>query len=110
MIAIQKGERPRKPENPESFGFSDTLWWLIQMCWDDSPSARPTAKELFRYFQDASNTWVPPLEYPIPDGREGGTGLDHTSGYDWSIVADPQRSSFFVLAVTVLCVLLLPLT
>ena len=86
------------------------LWRLIQMCWSESPSARPTAQELLHYLQGASSTWVPPLEYPIPDGRDEGIELDPTSSHEWSIVTDAQRSGFFVLAVTVLCVLLLPLT
>ena len=50
------------------------------MCWSKSPSDRPTAQQLLRCLEDASHTWVPPLEYPIPDGRGGGGGVNFTFG------------------------------
>lgn len=98
VIVVQKGGRPRRPDNAESLGFSDTLWRLTQMCWSESPSARPAAQRLLRCLQDASHTWVPPLEYPIRNSFDEGAGLDFTS---------LLRAS--VLVVSVLSVLLLPL-
>ena len=105
MVAVQKGERPRKPENAESLGFSVALWWLVRMCWSESPSARPTAQELLRCLQDASPTWVPPPEYPIHDG---GVGFDATFDDERGPVAGVLTGNLFVLMVGVLCILLLP--
>jgi len=106
VVAVQKGERPRKPENAESLGFSDTLWRMVRMCWSESSSARPTAKELLRHLQDASHTWVPPLEYPIPDDHDEGAGLGLRSDDEQSIATGALTSSLFVLVVSMLCTLL----
>ena len=79
------------------------------MCWSESSSARPTAKELLHHLQCASHTWVPPLEYPIPDGRDDEAGLDLGSDDEQSTATGAQISYFFVLVVSVLCALLLPI-
>jgi len=112
VIAIQKGERPRKPNDSGSLGLSDTLWQLTRMCWNEQASVRPAAQELLRCLQDASRTWIPPstLQYPIPDGDGGGTGPDLTSGDERNRVVGAVASGFFVLVVGMLYFLLLPLT
>ena len=63
-FAILRGERPEKPFDAESLGFSSALWGLVESCWNGSSSARPTARQLLDYFSSASLTWVPPLVYP----------------------------------------------
>lgn len=110
VIAVQKGKRPSKPDNAESLGFSNTLWWWTRLCWSESPSARPTARQLFCYLQGASRTWVPPLEYPIPDVLSGGAGADLTFGDEQSVMTSALKSRLFALMIGMLCVLLLPLT
>jgi len=62
--AILRGERPEKPLDAESLGFSYTLWELVQLCWGESISARPTARQLLDYLTPASLDWVPPTVYP----------------------------------------------
>ena len=99
--------RPRKPEDAESLGFSDSLWRLTQTCWNEFPSTRPTAQQLLHCLQDISPTWVPPVEYPIPDHLGVGT-LDFTPGDD-RMASDVLTNNLFVLVVSMLCVLLLPL-
>ena len=101
VVAVQKGERPRKPENAESLGFSDKLWWLVRMCWSESHLARPTARELLLYLRDPSHTWVPPLEYPIPDGHDVGAGMD--SDDVWNMATGVLAGCLFVLGVGMLC-------
>jgi len=99
-----------KPDNPETLGFSDTLWGLMEMCWSESPSSRPTAQELLRYLQDASHAWAPwsTLQYPVPDDHDWGTGLGFTSSDERNRVLGAVASGLCVLIVSVLCVLLLP--
>ena len=63
--AILKGERPEKPLDAESLGFSHTLWELVQSCWSESSSARPTARQLLDCLTPASLSWVPPTVYPV---------------------------------------------
>ncbi|KAF9651759.1 kinase-like protein [Thelephora ganbajun] len=64
VFAVLRGERPGKPLDAESLGFSDTLWELVQSYWSESSSARPTPQRLLDYLSDPSLTWVPPLVYP----------------------------------------------
>ena len=59
-----RGERPRKPLDAESLGFSETLWDLVRLCWSETSSTRPTAQCLLDYFSSASLSWTPPLVYP----------------------------------------------
>lgn len=112
VIAIREGERPKKPENAEALGFSDTLWQMVRMCWNESPSARPAARELLHYLENDSNAWVPPPEYPISSGLDGGAWSDSTSGDERraAVGSLTTRSSLFVLMMVMLCVSLLPLT
>jgi len=63
--AVLRGERPEKPLDAESLGISDTLWELMQLCWSESTSTRPTAQRLLDYFSSDSLTWVPPSMYPV---------------------------------------------
>ena len=66
--AILRGERPGKPLDAESLGFSHELWGLVQLCWDESTSSRPTAQQLLDYLYPASLIpWVPPSTYPAID-------------------------------------------
>ena len=109
VITVQKGERPRKPDNAASLGLSDTLWRLIEMCWSEPPSTRPTAQELLHHIRNVSHVWVPPPEYPISDDLEGGVGTDITTGDERSRVTSALAGSLFT-GLAVLCVLLLQFT
>ena len=59
-----RGERPEKPLDAESLGLSNTLWWLVQSCWSESSSDRPTARQLFTYLSLVALSWIPPPVYP----------------------------------------------
>ena len=107
MIAVQKGERPNKPVDAGLLGFSDRLWGLVSRCWGKSPSTRPTARELLRYLQDISPTWVPPFEYPIPDDPDGEASPDFISRSEWIMGTDVLKSVFFALLVAMLCAFML---
>jgi len=65
--AVLRGERPERPLDAESLGFSHELWGLVQLCWSESSSTRPTAQRLFNHLSSASHSWVPPLVYPVID-------------------------------------------
>ena len=60
MYTVASGGRLEKPPAAESLGFSDELWELLQLCWSESTSARPTAERLLHYLSRPSPTWVPP--------------------------------------------------
>lgn len=40
MLAMAEGERPPRPTHPT---FTDSLWKLMQRCWDPDPHSRPEA-------------------------------------------------------------------
>ena len=61
---VLRGERPEKPPDAGSLGFSDTLWGLVQSCWGEKSSTRPTARELLDHLSIISPTWRPPTVYP----------------------------------------------
>ena len=54
--AVLEGERPEKPREAESLGFSCQLWELVQSCWSESGQARPTAQQLFDHLSSASHS------------------------------------------------------
>ena len=64
VSAIIRGKRPEKPLDAESLGLSGALWGLLQSCWSESSSTRPTAQRLLDYLSPASITWVSPPVYP----------------------------------------------
>jgi len=76
VFAILRGERPGQPPNPSSLGLTDTLWGLLQLCWSETTSARPTALQLLDYLRPASLTWVPPEFYPTAGGVGGTPSSD----------------------------------
>ena len=79
-VAVLRGERPERPPNSESLGLSDVLWRLLQSCWSESRSTRPTAQQLFDYLTLAALAWVPPSVYPIiPINAPNATGVDSYS-------------------------------
>ena len=69
VFAIMRGDRPRKPLDAESLGFSEELWELVRLCWSETSSTRPTAQCLLDYLSPAYPSWAPPLVYPakVPD-------------------------------------------
>ena len=64
VAAILKGQRPDKPIDAESLGLSCDLWGLVQLCWAESISTRPTAQRLFVHLSQGSLGWAPPQVYP----------------------------------------------
>ena len=85
VVAILRGERPEKPLDAQSLGLSCALWGLVQLCWSETDSARPTARQLLDCLSPASTTWVPPEVYPA-------VGIDAPSVTD-SYSPGPSRTS-----------------
>jgi len=82
--AVLRGERPEKPSGAESLGLSPELWGLVQLCWSESSSARPTVQQLFECISPASLAWVPSPEYPVNEvDAFANTGSD-SSGFSFS--------------------------
>ena len=78
--AVLRGERPEKPVGAESLGFSPELWELLQLCWSEMSSGRPTARRLFDQLSPASLTWIPPSVYPAIEVSGFNTADPDSSG------------------------------
>ncbi|KAG5351163.1 hypothetical protein C0989_007708 [Termitomyces sp. Mn162] len=48
LIKVSRGERPEKPLDPfcKDRGLTDFIWELIQECWEQIPSKRPSAAQI----------------------------------------------------------------
>jgi len=44
ILKILRGERPKRPEGHEGQLFTDSLWGVMERCWDAQPNNRPSAK------------------------------------------------------------------
>jgi len=50
------GERPMRPQGPESVWFTDDLWGMLERCWSPQPRSRPTAEVILEHLKRASMT------------------------------------------------------
>ena len=73
-------------------------------CWNESPSARPTAQDLLRCLHDISTAWEPSLEYTIPDDLYEWIAPEFISRSEQVMAADALKSSFFSLLIAVFCI------
>ena len=48
ILAIQNGERPLRPsdEQSQARGLTNEVWHIIEACWVQEPSKRPTASQI----------------------------------------------------------------
>ena len=50
MMKVMKGKRPSRPaKNSAPFvewGLTDSMWRLMQQCWDRNPKSRPTISRI----------------------------------------------------------------
>ncbi|KAG6917754.1 hypothetical protein DXG01_001292 [Tephrocybe rancida] len=66
MVKVQSGEHPSRPD-PSSlawshWGLTEAIWSLMQSCWNQDPSRRPTIHEVISYFQSTIHVDGRPLE------------------------------------------------
>ena len=69
LCNIMRGVRPSKPANAKAIGISETLWGVIQKCWDDDRTRRPRIREVVANISDAAANWhtdMPP-SYAQPE-------------------------------------------
>ena len=59
---IQNGKRPRRPANTTSPGITDSIWMLLEQCWDWEPDSRPDSAHVLNIIREAcrsGNTKAP---------------------------------------------------
>jgi len=53
---VRSGERPDRPAGSANLGLSDTLWEVVQKCWNGSPELRPGMVDVLEYTGKARPT------------------------------------------------------
>lgn len=95
---ISSGVRPAKPENAEAIGISESLWELIQKCWDRRKTRRPQIQEVVEGVANAAANWdvftPPSVMGPEEDTIEKESDeLEHSELSSFSIVPLVHRPS-----------------
>jgi hypothetical protein len=76
---VTLGARPELPANAKDIGISDSLWELMQKCWDGKITQRPRIKEVVKGVGEAAvryNKDMPPSPF-----KPGDTPDDEESDY-----------------------------
>lgn len=55
--AIVVGARPEKPKGAAQLGFTKDLWRILERCWMENRSARPSVEDILPYLNDATSQW-----------------------------------------------------
>ena len=90
---VSSGFRPEKPADAEAIGISDSLWKLIQKCWQGERARRPQVQEVVVGVGDAAASWsteMPPsvMEYREESVEQDSDELEHGAFY-----CSPLRNS-----------------
>jgi hypothetical protein len=61
MDVVKNAKRPPKPQADIDHGLDNTLWSVIEDCWSQKPSNRPTAETVSSRLRDANGCSVNPV-------------------------------------------------
>jgi len=63
ILGVMKGERPRRPEKSPGSGraMSDSLWSIVQRCWAQIPSERPSIASVVQALEQGDANDLDPL-------------------------------------------------
>jgi len=67
VYMVLGGERPKRPEGDEGKLFTDGIWEVLQSCWKNQPSERPSAKAILWCLEGNSLLSRPPDGCPDTD-------------------------------------------
>jgi len=57
LFAVKQGRRPSRPTHKLSCirGLNDEMWHIIEACWNQDPSERPSTTEVIKYLRELPN-------------------------------------------------------
>ena len=56
---VFEGKRPERPRGAEGAWFTDDVWRILERCWIQKPSSRPSIKDVLQCMEKASRCWIP---------------------------------------------------
>ena len=60
VLMVVGGKRPERPQGDAGELFTDEIWNMLELCWKQRPSDRPTAKHVLMALRgDLSVSWPP---------------------------------------------------
>ena len=68
MNAIMEEVRPEKPERAACLGFTQNLWRMLEQCWLEDRSARPSVEDILPCLNDAALHWDVRTTTPADEG------------------------------------------
>jgi len=57
VSSILEGVRPKKPGEAKKLGFNDELWKMVELCWLEDRSGRPSVGDVLSCLNDAVAFW-----------------------------------------------------
>jgi hypothetical protein len=57
---VTNGVRPERPTHAEVLGLTDTVWGLMEACWNQQWNERPAVSIVLSRLNEASRYWNPP--------------------------------------------------
>lgn len=58
ILQIMRGRRPKRPEDARELGLSDSVWEMVERCWEKVPDQRPNMSEITSFFREAASDFV----------------------------------------------------
>ena len=55
---VLEGKRPPRPNGSESLGITDEVWDLLELCWAEDASSRPTVDYVVGCLDRAAKLWT----------------------------------------------------
>ena len=92
------GERPGRPQGPESVWFTNDLWEVLEQCWSPRPEVRPTVETVLEHLEPGSMAWrpLPPSE---DDDFQAGSDDESVS----TVIYYPRMFPYSVLNFVLTC-------
>ena len=60
LLEVISGKRPARPLDREVFGLEDSVWDVVQECWNSDPQTRPGIKGVRTFLEPLYRKWIPP--------------------------------------------------
>ena len=102
---VSFGARPEKPANAQDIGISDSLWELIQKCWDGQIAERPKIQEVVKGVGNAAAAWYTDMPPSCTDQskdfvEDGGSDEANHGGFPLFSMSSHLYSNLLLVGIT----------